>query len=444
MLFQPELSLTDDERNDRAPGAAPLLANLPGEPVLTERAAAAMRGYLRARGLDDYRILHCTDLHFDGIEAHLDTLGEEAVWEPPGAFSEGGEYVAVLQLDRQTPRLREVGFLNLRCHQVVLARWYWTESHGSRTFRLCAAPTVDHVRRLHQDVKRCRTEAPPVWQIVRGDYGDGEPVPRGRADGDVDGLVLPAPLRQRIESEVIAFFGDAVARLYRSLDVPHRRGVLLHGPPGNGKTSIIRWIGAALPRVAGMILRPSATFDSDDLQQVIDRWKGQAPCILVIEDLNWLLKKIDVSLFLNLIDGVEPGTQQGLLLIGTTNHPHELDPAVNNRPGRFDVVIEIPCPDAASRTAFLGQRLPDVPEATRARLVGLSDGFSFAHLHELLRLSGLRAIHEGRDRRSDGDLFGAAGTLRAAIEEAERGFPSKLDLPFGLHHVRAARQGAAE
>jgi SpoVK/Ycf46/Vps4 family AAA+-type ATPase len=193
-----------------------------------------------------------------------------------------------------------------------------------------------------------------------------------------------------------------------------------------------------------MILRPGPTFDGDDLEGVIARWCAQAPAILVIEDLNWLLKKVDLSLFLNLIDGIERSAKAGSLLIATTNHPQELDPAINNRPGRFDVVIEVPCPDHTSRLEFLDRRLPDVAETIRCKLASLSDGFSFAHLHELLRLSGLRAIHHRRDRRSDADLLDAVNTLRATIDDAARGFPAKPELPFGLHHVRAARRATEE
>jgi SpoVK/Ycf46/Vps4 family AAA+-type ATPase len=67
---------------------------------------------------------------------------------------------------------------------------------------------------------------------------------------------------------------------------------------------------------------------------VIRRWTRQAPAILIIEDLNWLLEQVNVSTFLNLLDGIDSRAGNGLLIIATTNHPNELDPAINNRPGR--------------------------------------------------------------------------------------------------------------
>ena len=194
-----------------------------------------------------------------------------------------------------------------------------------------------------------------VWQVVRGSAEcDGERTPRDRRAGE--DLLLADSVKSRIETEVIRFFDAEVAELYREMNVPYRRGVLLHGPPGNGKTSTIRHIGASLPQIPAMILRPAANFDSDDLQQVLDRWRRQAPAILVIEDLNWLLNEVNVSTFLNLLDGIDSNVTGGLLLIATTNHPHKLDPAVNNRPGRFDVVIEVPCPGPRLRAEFFRRK----------------------------------------------------------------------------------------
>jgi SpoVK/Ycf46/Vps4 family AAA+-type ATPase len=217
--------------------------------------------------------------------------------------------------------------------------------------------------------------------------------------------------------------------------------VLLHGPPGNGKTSLIRWIGQRLPQIPGLILRPAAAFDTDDLTAVIRRWTHNAPGVLVIEDLDWLLKQVDVSAFLNLIDGVESHATGGLLLLATTNHPEKLDPAVNNRPGRFDVVIEIPSPDEWMRLEYLRKHLPGIADETIRASAKESDGLAFAHLEEIVRLSGLRAIAAGRTSRADEDVLSTVRAVREAYDEAIRGFPpAKPELPFGLGPLRDARR----
>lgn len=451
MLYDTET--TDREaapaRGGRRRRRGTVAAALPSGLVLTERAVAALRRFLRGRRLRGWRIFHCRDLDLHDVERHLDALGEAgAAWEAPPANVPGGEPLVALTHGNDRATLWEAGFLHLPGHDVVLARWHWVGADGDtyRNLWLCAAPSTQQYLRLRREVVRLRHEhGQRVWQVVRGaPYSDAPSVPRSATPDD---LVFPAALRQRIESDILRFFEDDVAALYRSLRVPHRRGVLLHGPPGNGKTSLIRLIGARLPRVPCMLLRPAANFDTDDLEEVIRRWRQQAPAVLVIEDLDWLLEHTNVSTFLNLIDGVESDAGQaagGLLLIATTNHPDKLDPAVNNRPGRFDVVVEIPSPGEGLRAEFFRRELSGLEPRVIGKLASATDGLSFAHLQEVLRLSGLAAIHAGRSSRSADDLHAAARTVRAAHREAMKGFPIRPDMPFGLGHLVRGREDEQE
>jgi SpoVK/Ycf46/Vps4 family AAA+-type ATPase len=201
-------------------------------------------------------------------------------------------------------------------------------------------------------------------------------------------------------------------------------------------------IGARVPDVPCMLLRPQCNFDADDLDEVFRRWTSRPPCVLVIEDLDWLLGEVNVSRFLNALDGVETKATGGLLLLATTNHPQKLDPAVNNRPGRFDVVIEVPCPDLAARREFLSRRLPSFDPAVLEKVAAATEWLSFAHLQEVLRLSGLLAIHAGRNERTEEDVLGAARTVREAHEEANGGFRGKFEIPFGLGPLAAAKRAS--
>ena len=69
---------------------------------------------------------------------------------------------------------------------------------------------------------------------------------------------------------------------------------------------------------------------------------------------------------------------------------------------------------------------------TLDRVAAETDGLSFAHLEEIVRLSGLTAIHAGRAERAEEDLVAAMSTVRGAYEAAVRGFPTKPEVPFGL------------
>lgn len=421
--------------------APPVGAALPTGLAWSERAAMALRAYLNAADLGHYRIYFCTNLDLGDIDTHVAALeGSHVDWEPPAASIGGGEPLMAMWRPRGSSATGcESGFLRLARHDAVLARWYWINESGElQSTRLIAVPTPAHYGRLHETVtqlRRARGES--VWQIFRDGYND--PVQQPRKPDVGAKLVIAAPVLQRVETEIIGFFSDAVAKMHRALGVPYRRGVLLIGPPGNGKTSLIRSIGATLSKIPAMILRPATNFDTDDLEEILRKWTSLAPAMLVLEDLDHLLQSVNVSTFLNLIDGVEASATDGLMVIASTNHPEQLDPAINNRPGRFDVVLEIAPPDRPLRTRYLADRLADAPAATIEKLVKLTDGLSFAHLEEILRLSGFRAIQHGRDVRTDDDLINAAEIVRSTNEEAARGHPPKPDAPFGLAALRQSR-----
>jgi hypothetical protein len=431
------MSTSEIETSSHALGSAEGLTRgrglaLPAGLVFVEQVAAALRRYLTEEGLDSYALFngHCDDLH--DLDRYVPTIDPGARWVTQEILTGDADSPAYLARGAP-PRLLPSGLLVLSKYNLVISRRYWLDGDGDwQTCYLCAAESESEYDRLRQDIRACRNDqGAKVWQVVSGPpYKDGERIVR---TDKVREPLLPKSVKDRIHCDIIQFFSEEVAELHRAMKVPYRRGVLLYGPPGNGKTSTIRYVGVMLPRVPGLILRPKANFDSDDFETVVNRWRRMAPAILVVEDLNWLLKSVNLSTFLNLLDGVDAtSTSGGLLLFATTNYPEHLDPAINSRPGRFDVVIEIPPPDATLRTHFLERFLDGVAPDQIATLVEGSDQMSFAHLEEIVRLSGLLAIRAGRKQRFPEDFNEALSEVRKGLDQADRGFARDPEIPFGL------------
>lgn len=459
------------------PGHIPVYGSLPSELILAEHIGASLRRYLQQRELTEYQIFFSGDPLLREIDEYLDQLGEgdaDAVdadptdgaadgngadhhkvpdpaapkppalrWDSHPSLLPGGEQPAAVHVEREL--LFPAGFLWLRKFQVVIARWHYFDVYRTHwvPLWLCAAASPAHYHRLRETlVALTRERSEGQWQIVGGPTYGGDLVARD-PNSTWEDLILPSSLRQRLEGEVSGFFSEKARGLYQQLNVPYRRGVLLHGPPGNGKTSIIRVIGAVNPSIPVLVLRPAANFDDDDFHAVTARWIEQAPSILVIEDLDWLLPRLSVSTFLNVLDGIDSGRHGGLLLVATTNHVERLDPAVNNRPGRFDVVIEVPSPSAPMRLEFLQRKLTDASPAVAQKVADQTEGLSFAHLREIVHLSGLIAISDNRQTRSEPDIFRATSLVMQSYEEAKRGFPEQVG-PFGLAQLRGTKKGEGD
>lgn len=132
---------------------------------------------------------------------------------------------------------------------------------------------------------------------------------------------------------------------YKDKGVPYRRGYLLHGPPGTGKTSFTLAIAGALNMSICYLNLGARNLNDDSLNRCLNN--APARSIILLEDIDAVFVQRDsvqkrrgasvsFSGLLNALDGVR--SQEGRILFMTTNHPEKLDPALL-RPGRADVHV---------------------------------------------------------------------------------------------------------
>jgi transitional endoplasmic reticulum ATPase len=135
-----------------------------------------------------------------------------------------------------------------------------------------------------------------------------------------------------------------------------------------------------------------------------------APCYLVFEDLDSIVSDSVRSYFLNEVDGIK--RNDGILMLGSTNHLDRLDPGISKRPSRFDRKYLFPNPNEPQRVAYAhywqkkleSNKDVDFPDALCEAIASITDGFSFAYIQEAMVASLLAiAARGGSDHESSGD-----------------------------------------
>lgn len=210
----------------------------------------------------------------------------------------------------------------------------------------------------------------------------------------------PVLLRQKIDTDSLLRLSDSViddvlleierfrgmkAR-FAALGLLHKRGVLLWGPPGSGKTAAVHLVSAMIVgREGGIAIFVDHPRLAADCLQLVRRIEPERPILAILEDLDALTQRFGENEFLALLDG--EAQVNNVTFIATTNYPERLDRRFVDRPSRFDTVRFVGMPTAEARREFLVAKVPALANGHLGDYVRLTEGMSLAHLRELIVLT---------------------------------------------------------
>jgi transitional endoplasmic reticulum ATPase len=245
-----------------------------------------------------------------------------------------------------------------------------------------------------------------------------------------ENVILDENMKQNLIDDIDNFYDNRST--YDRLGVPWKRGLIFHGPPGNGKTISIKatmhMLYDRVDPVPTLYVKSLANWGGPEssLNDIFSKARAYAPCFLVFEDLDSIVSDDVRSFFLNQVDGL--ANNDGILMIGSTNHLERLDPGISKRPSRFDRKYLFPNPSFDQRVQYAefwrhkvlknnekiveqGDDEVEFPEDMCKAVAGITDKFSFAYMQEaflaaLLQIAiGAKSGHGGSTSPSTGYFF---------------------------------------
>lgn len=270
---------------------------------------------------------------------------------------------------------------------------------------------------------------------------------RNTTYGDV---VLPEETLAQV-AEQRRIFDKEMLRRYAGLRVPRLRKVLLIGPPGTGKTTLLKAEGARHMKQGGLVFyvcAPPKNRGTTSWQQLSHALRSAAesrlPALILVEDFEMFVSDPhELQLVLNTLDGVvTPDNPAGTLLLSTSNDPEKIDQRIRDRPGRLDVLIEIGPVEGVELAIrflqhFLGSAYREEEHAEIASLLLKQPG---SHFREVCIAGSMHALEKDRSEVLREDLLWAHDAIlngRAAAAQWERFAPTsarKRGGFFGKEH----------
>lgn len=248
-----------------------------------------------------------------------------------------------------------------------------------------------------------------------------------------DDVFLPDELRKQIIRSVEGFLNSK--ELYEKLKVPWRRGIGFWGPRGCGKTTVLRLLMAQYPQFKPVTIQPGHSSPDELLEEAFEYAEEHAPALLFFEDLQELVKTIDLRHLLQLLDGMQQ--RAGILTIVTGNDFTDLEDNLKSRPRRFDGFFEFPLPDLAQSKKYLTKYLADIVSAKKIESIAkkaVKKKFTYSHLQEVYFNAVFIAIPEGREKPNENDIELSFKQVAEGKQIAEADEAHKRDLTDDIEY----------
>lgn len=194
-------------------------------------------------------------------------------------------------------------------------------------------------------------------------------------------FLLPDDTIQNVVGDMKTFWSQK--EKYREYNITYKRGIMLHGAPGTGKSSVINFLIHILVKEFGGLVF-DYSWGCDEMIRQVRLMEPDKPIMVIMEDIDGILASGSTSKILNLLDG--NSQIDNIVYLATTNYLDRLEPRIRNRPSRFDRKFEIGFPTDEVRKFFIEQKLKeqDLANIDMGAWVRDTAGMTLSHLKELI------------------------------------------------------------